>query len=248
MRVFAHRGASRLATENTLEAFVRAADLGADGIELDVQRCATGEVVVFHDADLVRLAGRPERVTGLSLAALRSVRLEGGGGIPTLEEVFDTVPPRLWVNVELKVEDLRPTGLEDAVVRVLRRTGAEGRVILSCFHPAALWRLVRLCPRVPRALLFGHEQARLLRQGWHALATPAGRVHPEHVLLDRARVQRWHRLGRGVYPWTVDDPGRIRDLAGMGCDGVITNRPDLARDALMGLTGASTSRRSSPRR
>jgi glycerophosphoryl diester phosphodiesterase len=238
MQVLAHRGASLQETENTLEAFARARALGADGVELDVQQCASGEVVVFHDTDLARLAGRPERVVDLPLAGLRRVSLAGGGAIPTLAEVYEVVGPRLTVNVELKLDHARPTGLEAAVCEVVRRAGAEGRTVFSCFHPVPLWRLWRLAPEVERALLFGTEQALLLRHGLHALGVPARRVHPEHLVLDRATVRAWHRLGRTVHAWTVDDPSRIRALAQMGVDGVITDCPDVARDALMGLAGA----------
>ncbi len=237
MQVLAHRGASHLETENTLEAFARAVALGADGVELDVQRCATGEVVVFHDADLARLAGRPERVVDLPLAELRRLRLEGGGAIPTLAEVYEAVGPRCVVNVELKLDRAWPTGLEQATCEVVRRAGATGRTVFSCFHPVPLWRLWRLAPGIPRALLFGTEQALPLRHGLHALGCPVRRVHAEHTVLDRSSVAAWRRLGVAVFAWTVDDPGRIRHLARLGVDGVITDCPDVARDALMGLVG-----------
>src|SRR5512138_3600750 len=87
--VIAHRGASADEVENTLAAFARAMTDRADGVELDVQCCATGEVVVYHDDDLLRLAGRRERIDALSLSAIRQVRLSGGGTIPTLAEALD---------------------------------------------------------------------------------------------------------------------------------------------------------------
>jgi glycerophosphoryl diester phosphodiesterase len=79
--------------------FERAARDGADGVELDVLCCRTGEVVVFHDDDLLRLAGRPERIDALAFAAVREVTLSGGVGIPTLEEAFEACGPELLVNV-----------------------------------------------------------------------------------------------------------------------------------------------------
>src|SRR5262245_51072470 len=109
--VIGHRGASAREPENSVEAFARARADGADGVELDVLRCASGEVVVFHDDDLARLGGRPERVDTLSLAALREVRLERGARIPTLEEAFEACGPTLLVNVELKAGGTSPAGL-----------------------------------------------------------------------------------------------------------------------------------------
>src|SRR6185437_17162904 len=104
--VLAHRGASALETENTVAAFRRARIDGADGVELDVLLCATGEVMVFHDDDLRRLGGRPEQIGALPYAALREVRLPGGAEIPTLEEALQAAGPDLLVNVELKAMEL----------------------------------------------------------------------------------------------------------------------------------------------
>src|SRR3954447_12750112 len=84
-----HRGASALAPENSVEAFARARADGADGVELDVLCCSPGEVVVFHDDDLARLGGRPDRIEALPLADLRRVRLRGDARIPTLEEALE---------------------------------------------------------------------------------------------------------------------------------------------------------------
>lgn len=231
MKVLAHRGASGLAPENSLEAFALAVRLGADGVELDVQRCATGEVVVFHDADLARLAGDPRRVAEVSFAELRAVRLAGGARIPTLAEAYEAAAP-LLVNVELKLDHARPTGLEAAVVEIVRQVAGETRTLFSCFHPVPLWRLRRLAPHLPRGLLFGSDQARPWRRGWHLWGTPATAAHPEHVLCTPGRVRRWHARGLAVNAWTVNAPERVRALADLGVDAVITDRPDLARAAL----------------
>src|SRR5262245_66190205 len=134
--VLAHRGASARATENTLAAFARAAADGADGVELDVLCCKTGEVVVFHDDDLLRLAGRAERIDALPFAAVREVTLSGGVGIPTLEEAFEACGPELLVHGELKTTGLRDPAvpaLVDRVSAILDRTGTGRRVLVSSF-------------------------------------------------------------------------------------------------------------------
>ena len=150
--VLAHRGASVLETENTLVAFRRAMADGADGVELDVQRCATGEVVVFHDDDLKRLAGRPERIDQLSLAALRQVRLLPGGEIPTLAEALEACGPAGLVNIEIKHTGLFPTGcraLVEGVAGVVARADAGHRVLISSFSPGAVWGWRKLRTDVP---------------------------------------------------------------------------------------------------
>lgn len=236
--VLAHRGASARETENTLAAFRRAIALGADGVELDVQRCATGEVVVFHDDTLERLAGRPERVGQLSLGALREVRLSGGGEIPTLAEALEACGDGM-VNIEIKYDGVLPGGcraLVAGVAEAVARAGAAERVLVSSFGPAAVWRWRALRPDVPCGLLF--ERPRPFRRPWPLrvnwllpLLRPAA-VHPEARLCTPAAVAGWRRRGYLVNVWTVDQPERIAALATMGVSGIITNQPAQALSAL----------------
>jgi glycerophosphoryl diester phosphodiesterase len=237
--VFAHRGASLLETENTLAAFRRALAEGADGVELDVQRCATGEVVVFHDDDLSRLAGRPERVERLSLERLREVRLLRGGEIPTLAETLEACGSAALVNIEIKCARLLPTGcrvLVEAVAEVVARAHAGQRVLISSFSPGALWWWRKLRPDVASGLLF--ERPRPFHRPWPLrtdillpLLHPQA-VHPEETLCTHDSVARWRRRGYAVNVWTVDAPDRIMALAAMGASGIITNDPAKARSAL----------------
>ena len=237
--VFAHRGASALETENTLAAFRRALTEGADGVELDVQRCATGEVVVFHYHDLSRLAGRPERIEQLSLGALREVRLLRGGEIPTLVEALDVCGSGALVNIEIKHEGLFPSGcraLVDGVAEVVHRADAGQRVLISSFNPGAVWWWRKVRSDVPSGLLF--EQPRPFHPPWPLrtdmllpLLLPFA-VHPENTLCTPDSVARWRRRGYAVMVWTVDVPERVTSLAAMGVSGIITNDPTGVRSAL----------------
>jgi glycerophosphoryl diester phosphodiesterase len=233
--VVGHRGASKLAPENTVEAFARARKDGADGVELDVLACASGEVVVFHDDDLRRLANRPERVGDLPLPALREIRLSIGGRIPTLDEAFEACGPELLVNVELKaggVDGRALAALVEATAAVIERVGAGPRVLVSSFSPLAVRLWQRRAPGVPAALLFEREAPLPLRRAWAAAWLRPAALNPESVLCAPARVARWHARGYAVNVWTVDDPGRLRELRDMGVDAVITNDPTSARAAL----------------
>jgi glycerophosphoryl diester phosphodiesterase len=234
-----HRGASAHATENTLAAFQRALADGADGVELDVQRCRSGEVVVFHDRDLSRLAGRQGRLGELTLAELREVRLRGGGAIPTLVDAFDVCGPQALVNVEIKCEGLGPgacAALLSGVAEVVARVGAGSRALISSFSPLAVWLWRRRYPSVPHGLLF--ERPRRFCRPWPLrtdVALPLLRptaAHPDQLLCTDTSVQSWHRRGYLVNVWTVDDPARLRALSDMGVDAIITNDPAAARDAL----------------
>jgi glycerophosphoryl diester phosphodiesterase len=237
--IIAHRGASAFETENTLAAFRRAMAEGADGVELDVQRCATGEVVVFHDDDLVRLAGRPELIGQLSLERLREVRLLRGGEIPTLAETLDVCGSAALVNIEVKHPGLLLGGcraLVDSVAEVVARADAGQRVLISSFSPCAVWRWRKTRPDVASGLLF--ERSRPFRRPWPLrmdillpLLRPQA-VHPEQTLCTPDSVARWRRQGYAVNVWTVDAPDRITALADMGVSGIITNDPKRTRSAL----------------
>ena len=250
--IIAHRGASHRELENTVAAFALAAEQGADGVELDVLLCGSGEVVVFHDDDLVRLAGRPERVGRLSLREIRQVPLirprRAGGGpggefrlqpaprIPTLAEAFAACGPRLLVNVELKsTGSFDPTlqRLVDGVSAVVDQCGVAGRVLVSSFDPRAvgLWKQRR--PDVPAALLVEHGAG--AASLWKALTLPIllpilapVAIHPEAVLCRPDLVRAWRAGGYLVNTWTVDEPGHLRELAAAGVDGLITNDPATA--------------------
>src|SRR5512146_2344972 len=137
--VLGHRGASGEAPENTVVAFRMAVEQGADGVELDVWRCGTGEVVVHHDPDARRPAGAAVRITTASLRQLRS--LDGGAWkgetfrgerIPTLREVAEALPGSV-LNVELKSSGMPDLGLPGAVFRVLRDARALDRCVVSSF-------------------------------------------------------------------------------------------------------------------
>jgi glycerophosphoryl diester phosphodiesterase len=242
--VIAHRGASRWELENTEAAFALAAAQGADGVELDVLLCRSGEVVVFHDDDLLRLGGRADRVETLSLRALRRVRLDQRGSrlqpvattpvIPTLAEAMAACGPRLLVNVELKsggAFDVTLPDLVERVSRVLDQTGAAPRVLVSSFDPRAvgLWRRRR--PDVPCALLLESGGGAFCKAMTLPLLAPIA-VHPESVFCRPDLVRAWHAGGYLVNTWTVDEPAQLRALAAAGVDGVITNDPAGALAAL----------------
>jgi glycerophosphoryl diester phosphodiesterase len=235
--ILGHRGASAHAPENSTAAFERAAADRADGVELDVLLCGTGEAVVFHDDDLARLGagGRQTRIAALSLTELRAVRLASGATIPTLAEAFEACGPSLLVNVELKASGIARAELArlvTAVAAVVADCRMRERVLVSSFHPRALdlWR--RHDPAVPCGLLFERDAPLWLRRAWALPWLRPTSVHPEHVLCTAAGVRRWHASGYAVHAWTVDVPAEARRLQDLGVEGLITNDPAATRRAL----------------
>jgi glycerophosphoryl diester phosphodiesterase len=226
-RIWAHRGASAHAPENTLEAFELARTAGADGIELDVRLDRDGNVVVFHDRDLQRLCGRPGCIEDLAAAERETLRVSGAR-VPLLAEVFDVLG-ELELNVEIKANQPGRNGaLVAATAKVIRQSNRADQVLVSSFDPFSLLQFYREMPDIALAFLFGADQTLPIRKGWLARAMGATVLHPEHTLCTEENVKAWHTSGRPVNTWTVDDREELLRLAELGVDGIFTNDPAFA--------------------
>lgn len=237
----AHQGASAAAPSNTLAAFRRAAELGADGIELDVHLSADGVPVVIHDFTVDRTTDGTGRVADLTLAALKELDAGSwfdpayaGEQIPTLREVFETVGPHLLINVELKALPVSRDGLERAVVELVEAHHLADRVLLSSFNPFAIRQVRRASPHLPIGLLYAatplFRLTRVLAGLMRSLRPEA--MHPQWSVVDPATVHRVHARGQRLIAWTVDEPHSMQQLARWGVDGIITNRPDRLLEVL----------------
>ncbi len=248
--VLGHRGASHDYPENTIVAFRAAMQQGADGVELDVMRCGSGEVVVVHDDTLERLApgqaGAEQLVRETPLRELRRFDLGGGERIPTLDAVFRALGPQALVNVELKSASLqRPTdylrlplddGLAMAVVKVLERAGrlsGSGLTLVSSFDPFQLLRFQSASRgMVPLGYLFEAGQSVRTRELYRLPLWSLAAVHPEAKLVDGPALRTWRQRGLRVNAWTVDNPSEIAAMAALGVEAIITNRPGAVRRQL----------------
>jgi glycerophosphoryl diester phosphodiesterase len=237
MEILAHRGASADAAENTLSAFREAVTQGADGVELDVRRCGTGEVVVCHDERLDRLAGVDWEVERTPWERLREVEVGRPIGrvpdrIPLLAEVLAALPPELTVNVELKCERLGDRGLTASALQVVREAGAIDRVVFSSFNALCLVRLRLLEAKVRRGYLIDPDRWWPLHGTVLAPVLSSFSVHPHHGDITEARARRWKGAGLRIAAWTVDDADEAARLQSLGVDYLITNRPARLREAL----------------
>jgi glycerophosphoryl diester phosphodiesterase len=232
-RVWAHRGDSAHAPENTMLAFDKARAAGADGIELDVRFDGDRNVVVFHDSLLERLTGLPGRMEELSSAARASLRV-GGEPVPLLAEVLAAFD--LEVDVEIKSNRVgRMSALVEATARVIRDSGRADQVLVSSFDPLALLQLHRHLPDVALAYLFHDEQPLPLRRGWVGRWVGSSVVHPQSTLCTEARVKAWHTAGLPINAWTIDDRDELERLGRLGVDGVFANDPAHAIAVLSAL-------------
>lgn len=234
-KIFGHRGSSASAPENSLEAFSQARADGADGVELDVRLCGTGELFVFHDRDLRRLGGRDIAFDQLPNSEVRSLKLTSGVGIPTLTEVFEACGDDMFVNVEIKTDHLWRPALHRLIREVsgtLRQIRYPERVILSSFNPLAVAAATLAMPTIARGLLFESDGPMWARGQPLIPLMQLQAVHPQNHLCTSDKVARWKARGLSVNVWTVDDPLRQRELAAWGVDGIITNNPASARKVL----------------
>lgn len=238
MQIYAHRGFSTVAPENTLAAFDRAAGV-AGFIELDVQRCLSGELVVVHDATLDRTTDvatvfpdRSSRAVGeFTLAELR--RLDAGSWfsaefagerIPTLAEVLDFLHNRdLGLLLEAKSP---PPGVAEQIADELlkHRWILRERLVVQSFDEDFVREFRSVFPRATLGLLGAPADV----EPWVRIAD---QINPHHVDLPQSYVDLVHAAGIAVNPWTVDEPADIKRMIDLGVDGIITNTPDRVRAA-----------------
>jgi glycerophosphoryl diester phosphodiesterase len=220
-----------VAPENTVEAFVEAARLGADGVELDVHRTGDGALVIHHDADAHGVGVLAER----SLAELRAARPD----IPTLAEALEACEGML-VNIEVKNlpgdADYDPAdGAATAVVELLVQRARRDDVLVSSFNLASADTVRTLDESIPTGFLtlVGMDPVDGVAV---AHAHGHGAIHPDVRSLAgsalEATVARAHELGMAVNVWTVNGENEMRRVAAAGVDAIITDVPDVARRVL----------------
>ena len=233
--IFAHRGASAHAPENTLAAFELALAQNADAIELDVKLSADGHAVVIHDPTVDRTTGSHGRVKDLSFQQLQSLDAGGffsekyrGEKIPSLEEVFEAVGKRTFINVELTNYSTPRDSLVETVCMLVKKFGLQKRVLFSSFFASNLSKARAYLPDVPRGLLAVNG---FLGSWGRSFGFNFGKyqaLHPYLKDVSAQQVQRVHRLNRRIHVWTVNAEADMRRLFHWGVDAIFTDDPQLA--------------------
>lgn len=230
--IWAHRGASSERPENTMSAFQRAVELGADGIELDVQRSADGRLVVLHDETVQRTTTGSGRLVQLEWPELSRLRIRRGEEVlderlPLLEEVLDLLAPTaLVLNVELKDGNEPYPGMDRQVDAAVRAAGMTGRVVLSSFNHVQLAGTRDAGLGHPLGLLYGEP---LWAAEEYATRFGAQAVHPPAETLDEpGLLERFRGAGLAVHVWTPNAREELERMVGLGVDAVITDEVALA--------------------
>jgi glycerophosphoryl diester phosphodiesterase len=230
---FAHRGGAAVGDENTPAAFARAISAGYRYVETDVHATADGVVVVFHDATLDRMLGRPGRVRDVRWADLRSVRVGGAAVVPRLEDVLEEWP-KVRFNIDVKADPaVGPT------VDLVRRAGVLDRVLLASFSDR---RLAAIRTAFGPGLATSMGQREVTRLWLAARLRLPVRIPPGVVaaqvpwrqgpitVVDRPFLRLAHRLGLQVHVWTIDEPRAMHHLLDLGVDGIMTDRIEILRE------------------
>lgn len=242
--LFAHRGLSAVAPENTMAAFRLAEMKGCPGIELDIHLSSDGKLVVFHDdttartaPDSVALSGSPAgfRIDATPWETLRHLDVGSWKGKDfsdqrpiLLGELFSEFGDRIYYDIELKSRDREDHGLEKALARELALSGLSRVCVLSSFNPFALLRARAAMPEIPTGIIWctSTELPWILRRGEGRWLGKADFIKPDHALISAGSRLFWNLTGSGpVMPWTVDEPGEAARLLALGVRGLISNNP-----------------------
>lgn len=232
--MIAHRGASAYAPENTMVAFKRASEIGADAIELDAKLTRDGVIAIIHDVTLDRTTTGKGKVNSINFKEIR--KLDAGKNfskefegerVPSLREVFEYTANRIMVNVELTNYTSVWDNLPEKVIELVTEFGIENEILISSFSPFALIKSKRIMPELPIGLLV-HEREPELISYLKKIITRYEFFHPQETLIRRRNVNEYYEKNKSLIAWTVNEPRRIKELLTLGIAGIITDVPDIA--------------------
>lgn len=232
-KIFAHRGASAYAPENTVEAFALAMEQGADGIELDVQMTKDGQVVVIHDETIDRVSDGTGAVRDYTLEELKKFHFSNhmenyeNAVIPTLKEVLDLIKSsNMLLNIELKTGIYWYPNLEEKTMELVKEAGMEDRVIYSSFNHYSIKKILEMNPHAECAFLYSDV---ILNVDKYAKNAGVCGLHPAVYHLKMAEfLKEYQESGLKVRVWTVNKKEDMEKFIKADLEAVITNYPDKA--------------------
>jgi glycerophosphoryl diester phosphodiesterase len=220
LRVIAHRGARAEEPENTLRAVKRAAECGADAVEVDVRFSSDQEPVVIHDETLDRTTNGSGAVSEQTLEQLQALDAGNGEQIPTLSEVLSLVKA---LGRELVIE-LKEPGTEERVVREIVRAGMERNVVIASFFHSSLLRMKELAPSLKTGVILSSLPVFPVTV---ALDAQADAIFQRYPRLERGYVEDARRNGLAIYVWLINTMEDFERVRGLGVNGIVTDNPCL---------------------
>ena len=232
-KAIAHRGFSSKYPENSMLAFEKAVEIGADGAEFDLQLTKDGVLVVFHDESLLRITGENKLISELTYNELQrydiSYRFRGAcpaQRIPAFEDYCRLVKDLDFLNIiELKTAINEYPGIEEQTVALVRAYDLTDRVVISSFNHYSLLRSKALAPEIPHAILY---ECRIAEPQRYASELGMQYLHPNYLFLNDAELHKYEAAGVKTSPWTVDNEADMRYfLQNENIFAVMSNKPDV---------------------
>lgn len=230
---FVHRGGDEATTENTLEAFQYSSDLGFIFMETDVQFTNDGEVVVFHDRDLKRIAGIEKKISELSINEIKSIDLINGGKIPTLNELLYSFKD-LRFNIDIKVD-----AAVERSVEIIKSHGALNRTCLAAFSSKRVDHIRNLAGKDACTSMGQLEVSKLIMQSYgFPFKKQSGMCAQVPVtqwglpVVTKRFIKEAHAQEKLVHVWTIDEPKEMFSLIDMGVDGLMTDKPSVLKKVM----------------
>lgn len=235
--VWAHRGASGYAPENTLAAFQKAVDLGADGVELDIQLTKDDQIVVIHDETIDRTSDGKGWVKDYTLEELRVFNYNRTkpeykhADIPTMREVFELLKPTgLFINIEIKTGVVFYEKIEEKILALTKEMGMEDRVCYSSFNHYTVTRIHELNPDAEVGFLYADGPIDMPSYG---VKHGVNALHPAlYNLQYDGFVKECKEKGLKLNVWTVNERPYMEMCCQYGVDAIITNYPDIAKEVV----------------
>ncbi|MDD6155326.1 MAG: glycerophosphodiester phosphodiesterase [Eubacteriales bacterium] len=236
--IFAHRGYSDKYPENTMLAYEKAVEAGADGIEMDVQMSKDGELVIMHDEAVDRTTNGHGLVKDLTLAELKQLDASykfgdkyGVNRVPTLREFFRFVKMTgIMVNVELKTGVYTYDGIEEKTLAMIDEFGLRDKIIISSFNHYSVMKMKKMAPDMKYGLL---EESWIIGMPAYAEDLKVNYLHPVFNSVSEEMFRESSGYGIGINTWTVNDPAEMERLLKLGVNGIITNDPALVRQVAL---------------
>lgn len=220
--IIGHRGAKGHIIENSLESFQKAFELGANGIELDVYCCQSGELIVFHDYNLRRFGGKGE-VEQMTLSEIRQQNLIDNLHIPTLSEVLEMCDENTFINIEIKGKNVTESLLNLLLLK--DHSNIFDRVVVSSFHWGELEKL-RIQSKDIKLGILVYNPLYFRKALRFADKLMAFSLHPRFDMCSKKRILKMKKRRLKIYPWTVNNFEDLASTYALNVDGIITDYPD----------------------
>mgnify|MGYP001300874307 FL=1 len=220
-----HRGAKGYVAENTFKSIKKAIQLNVDGIEIDVFKCLSGQLVLSHDADLERMTGKSGAIENLTLEELDDYLINKEYKICTLNEILEKIKDPLLINIELKGSDTATTTSEIINDFLVKGTWNIEDFIVSSFDWFKLEKFRFFEKDIPVGILVSKSMS-INKAIKFAKKIDAQAIHPNYELLNEKTIRKIKNNGFKVYTWTVNDKDKIEYMKKLNVDGIISDYPD----------------------